>query len=313
MNRSRVPVVIAAAIVAGAMFGAVSSVSAETFVFTARLNSVNEVTPVAVPDQSASGLAIVALNLTRDSGGYVTAANATFDLGLARITSGSVILAHIHEGAAGVNGPVRVDSGISPSSPISLAGGDKIIVPPAVSVSPVSTANAIISNPGGFYVNIHTSASPEGAVRGQLELGPYFPTVGFGVFTNAPSYAAGDAFQIKLFAGNAGGTVSADLYAGLALPPQPTCAVPLAFLGPNGTFAAECFANLASPGSHAIPLGRGLSIPSLPLGEYTLFSTSVPTGVPAGTYSAFFCLATPNTFPNGPITCETSPFVRLGH
>lgn len=313
MNKSGVPVRIGAVIVAGAMLGAVSSVSAETLVFTAQLAPANEVTPVAVPDQSASGLAIVALNLTRDSYGYITRATAAFDLGLARFTSGSVIFAHIHEAIAGVDGPIRVDSGISPSSPISLAGSDKIIVAPAVSVSPISTVNAIISNPAGFYLDIHTSASPDGAVRGQLELSQYFPAVGFGVFTNAPNYAAGDAFQVKLFARNAGGTVSADVYAGLTLPPQPACAVPLAFLGPNGAVASECLANLASPGSHAIPLARGLSIPSLPLGDYTLFSTTVPPGVPSGNYSAFFCLAAPNTFPNGPITCDTSPFDLSGH
>jgi hypothetical protein len=30
----------------------------------------------------------------------------------------AIILSHIHEGGAGVNGPIRVDSGISPAAPV---------------------------------------------------------------------------------------------------------------------------------------------------------------------------------------------------
>lgn len=63
-------------------------------------------------------------------------------------------IAHIHEGAAGVNGPPLFDLG-DPSSPIEATWD--------LSPSQMSVLLA-----GGFYVNIHTSGRPNGEVRGQM-------------------------------------------------------------------------------------------------------------------------------------------------
>jgi len=59
---------------------------------------------------------------------------------------------HIHQGAAGVNGPVVIDFASS------LIGGP--IIDPDV-------AN-VLANPAGFYVNVHSTTSPGGAMRGQV-------------------------------------------------------------------------------------------------------------------------------------------------
>jgi hypothetical protein len=78
-----------------------------------------------------------------------------------------IILSHIHEGAANVNGPIRVDSGISPAAPVPVNGGaasfsrSNLATPPAV-------AQGIIDNPAGWYFNVHTALSPQGVARGQL-------------------------------------------------------------------------------------------------------------------------------------------------
>jgi hypothetical protein len=32
----------------------------------------------------------------------------------------------------------------------------------------LQTANTILANPSGFYLNIHTARNPDGVVRGQL-------------------------------------------------------------------------------------------------------------------------------------------------
>ena len=66
--------------------------------------------------------------------------------------------AHIHEGGVDVAGPVVV-----PFSP--PRGGNS-----NGCVSNVDSAmvSRIVGNPSGFYVNVHTSDFPDGAVRGQL-------------------------------------------------------------------------------------------------------------------------------------------------
>lgn len=62
---------------------------------------------------------------------------------------------HIHEGAAGVPGP-----------PVVNFNKKLITCVPFAS----SLALDLEANPAGFYANIHTQASPNGAVRAQLSL-----------------------------------------------------------------------------------------------------------------------------------------------
>ena len=68
--------------------------------------------------------------------------------------------AHIHEGAAGVNGPVVV-----PFEP--PATGDPGEMGECITADAAVLAR-IRQNPAGFYVNVHNAAYPGGAIRGQL-------------------------------------------------------------------------------------------------------------------------------------------------
>ncbi|MEU9378303.1 CHRD domain-containing protein [Streptomyces sp. NPDC048255] len=72
-------------------------------------------------------------------------------------------LGHIHEGAAGKNGAVKVPlfGSAMPSSVHSAAG--------QVAVSDAALAQRLRTDPAGFYVNLHSAEFPGGAVRGQLE------------------------------------------------------------------------------------------------------------------------------------------------
>src|SRR5437868_263121 len=141
---------------------------AENVVLAASLLPSREIPPIINADQFASGSVTITLDLTRDSANNITAARARFDALLSNFPQGEVvILAHIHEGGATVNGPIRVDTGINADVPVLLPNGvgaftrGDIIVPPAL-------AAQIVNNPAAFYFNVHTVINPGGAMRGQL-------------------------------------------------------------------------------------------------------------------------------------------------
>lgn len=74
--------------------------------------------------------------------------------------STNVAAAHIHVAPAGVNGPVVIPLSTTPTTSGSTSG--------CVTPNP-DLIKAIIQNPSGYYVNVHTTGVPAGAVRGQLE------------------------------------------------------------------------------------------------------------------------------------------------
>jgi len=120
---------------------------------------------------STSGGRAFAVALTGEAespaGDPVTTATATIRLRagqgqlcyvLATENSEPAVAAHIHSGVAGVSGPVVVPLG-TPDAAGKSAG--------CVTTARTLVA-AILSKPAGYYVNVHTAAFPDGAVRGQL-------------------------------------------------------------------------------------------------------------------------------------------------
>ncbi|HEX2238897.1 MAG TPA: CHRD domain-containing protein, partial [Gammaproteobacteria bacterium] len=71
------------------------------------------------------------------------------------------VAAHIHNAPAGRNGPIVV-----PLTP--PAQGNPGNASGCIADLDPARLSAIEQNPGAFYVNVHTAAFPEGAVRGQL-------------------------------------------------------------------------------------------------------------------------------------------------
>jgi hypothetical protein len=89
-----------------------------------------------------------------------TRSNITVTITVANLGSG-INNFHIHEGAAGVAGPVIINL-------IGLGGvfsnGTMTVTVPI----PSDVAGRMLANPANFYVNVHTTQFPGGAIRGQL-------------------------------------------------------------------------------------------------------------------------------------------------
>jgi putative cell wall-binding protein len=100
-------------------------------------------------DKDGAGFGFVFLT---DTPGQVCAGVLTFGL------SSPATAAHIHQAPSGQSGPVVV----------TLVTPTETAVP--VNCYPISDslASSMKANPGGFYMNVHTESSPDGAIRGNL-------------------------------------------------------------------------------------------------------------------------------------------------
>ena len=103
-----------------------------------------------VPDPGdPKGSGTVQVTLNPDKG------EVCYELSVANIQEATG--AHIHEGAMGKGGPVKVT--LEAPKTGSAKGCAK---------ADVAVIQAMLKDPAGYYVNVHNAAFPKGAVRGQL-------------------------------------------------------------------------------------------------------------------------------------------------
>ena len=110
----------------------------------ANLTGAAEVSP---GDKDGGGTAQLTLN--PDKG------EVCFELSVTKIDEATA--AHIHEGAVGKDGPVKV--GLDAPKGGSAKGCKS---------ADAAVVKEIIAHPANYYVNVHNAAFPKGAVRGQL-------------------------------------------------------------------------------------------------------------------------------------------------
>jgi len=115
----------------------------DDLMLSASMNGDEENPPVAT---DGHGLATIYFNGDRTS----ATVNVTVD-GL----SGPIVSAHIHDGAAGANGPVIF--------PLTYVGNR--IQTEITGITPAQLAKFI---DGGYYINVHTEENPGGEIRGQI-------------------------------------------------------------------------------------------------------------------------------------------------
>ena len=112
--------------------------------FTADLSGANEVGEPGPPE--GTGSASVVINSDTSE--------VCFTITFAGIED--PVAAHIHQGGAEVNGDVVVDFDWPNSLGDGCVAGDAAVVA------------AIVADPSGYYVNVHTPEFAAGAIRGQL-------------------------------------------------------------------------------------------------------------------------------------------------
>jgi len=115
----------------------------------ARLSGTEEVPGPGV----ANGVGAVLVDITATLGCY--------DL---KVTMGEKpTKAHIHQGVKGASGPVVVDL-----KPAFEPGESSLNAKSCVDLAADLVAK-LLADPAAYYVNVHSEAHPDGAVRGQLE------------------------------------------------------------------------------------------------------------------------------------------------
>ena len=131
----------AALIIAVCMFGTYSNTAVAAGV-KVTLTGDQEVPPVK---STGSGSGTIIIGADKSVSGSVTTTGIAGNA------------AHIHEAAAGKNGPVII--------PL-IKNGDTYTVPAG---SKLSDAQYASFQGGNLYVNVHTAANPNGEIRGQLK------------------------------------------------------------------------------------------------------------------------------------------------
>src|SRR5262249_14187580 len=108
---------------------------------------------------------------TRDARGAVNGGTATFTVSYDFPGGVMITGLHIHEAPAGMNGNIVISAGISSDAPVASASGKGTIslaVPLSGQTAFGAAQRILAQSAPGFYVNLHTTVNPNGALRGQL-------------------------------------------------------------------------------------------------------------------------------------------------
>ena len=151
-------------------------------VFRAQLSSANEVPPITNTEQNARGDVLITMRVQRDGSNNITGATFDFTVNLNGFPANSTwTLAHIHEGAPGIAGGVRIDTGLTTGTAIPIPTGTisnqrftGIVFGPGATIQANQRADfathiqQLMVNPNGYYFNVHSTVNPSGVVRGPL-------------------------------------------------------------------------------------------------------------------------------------------------
>lgn len=147
-----------------------------SMVFRTLMGTDQEVPPITTIN--ALGVATTTVRVNRDAAGAIVSGTVDFDVAYQFPTAVTLVGLHIHRAAAGVNGPVVISSGIG-------SGNNSVLTPgaggniyrradiPSTDAGGLAALNGILTDPGQFYVNMHTTVFTGGVIRGQLSSDTY--------------------------------------------------------------------------------------------------------------------------------------------
>jgi uncharacterized protein (TIGR03437 family) len=153
--------------------------------FQMNMQPSNETPPIT--GLSAFGTSRAVVFTVRNPDGSVAAGTVLFDANYRGFPAGTTFTGfHIHDGPAGVAGPVTINTGLSGATPVVTDSGNgnlfKIVT--VATTAGIATLNSIVKDPSQAYNNLHTTVYPGGAIRAQLA-GPAPKPVALGVAANA--------------------------------------------------------------------------------------------------------------------------------
>jgi uncharacterized protein (TIGR03437 family) len=153
----------------------------ERTVFQVTMLSSHEVPPVTGLD-TATGPSEVVIPLLRNGDGTVAAGATLFDVNFRGFPAATTFTGlHIHDAGPGSNSGVVFPSGLDGNlnKVVSDTGNGNIFrVVNVSSAAAIAKLNALVQNPNGFYLNVHTTVNGGGAMRDQLAAALAKPAVG---------------------------------------------------------------------------------------------------------------------------------------
>jgi hypothetical protein len=137
-------------------------------VFTVQLSPANENPPITNAESTGKGTAVITIHTDTNT--------VDFSISMDGFPPNTnVILAHIHPGATGTNGPAQIGvTGLSATTPLLLTSGKGTFTAMAVpaagdATTAASRITSILAAPQTYYFNVHTSVNGGGVMRGQLQ------------------------------------------------------------------------------------------------------------------------------------------------
>jgi len=141
---------------------------AESVTYLTLLSPLNEVPPITT--NTSSGICAITALRTFGSDGRLNGAQVLFEADYDMTKQIGLTGFHIHEGRAGVNAGVVVNTGLA-NFPTPESGRGSLIFPVEANIATDAqqgVINRLFSDPSGFYANIHTTEFTGGVIRGQL-------------------------------------------------------------------------------------------------------------------------------------------------